>query len=155
MSPITYYRLALIIPFAVPALVYLFGSNSWLFGLLFFSVAFGGPAYLVFAILMFVWVGKSSTHSEIQKLTLKAPLLFIPIQSISWLAYFYYEKLSNPNLTDGWGALLPFSFYILILGYAYVLIVNILYSLLYKVGLIDGGDHTNNSFKSTPKSGAI
>ena len=144
MKPTTYFRLTLLFPIVLPLLIYLVDSKSWLFGVLFFSLAFGGPAYIIFAILMFIWFGKLSTSTELRKLTLKGPILFIPIQATTWIVYFYYGKLSNPELTGGWSMLLPFAVYILILGYAYVLIADIGYSLFNKLGLINGASSLIN-----------
>jgi hypothetical protein len=153
MSPTTYYRAALLLPIIFPALVYLFFGESWLFGILVFSLVFGGPAYIIFAILMFIWVGKISSVNEIQNLTLKAPIIFIPLQAVTWMLYFYYGKLSDPELTGGWEALLPFAFYILVLGYVYVLIVNVCYALFKKFGFIKGEIHPNKSIQPTAESG--
>ena len=102
-----------------------------------------GVAYIIFTVLAFFWLKKYETSHDMYLLTLKAPLIFIPIQAFTWIAY-YYEKLSNPALDGGWEVLLPFAAYILIVGYVYVFIVHMVYLLFDSLGwLVEVSMHSN------------
>ena len=119
MSPPTFFRSALLLPIATPLLLLPFGASAVL-ALLFLSLAFGGIQYVVFALLLFVVIGRLKTTERIKRLCYWAPLLFVPFQAIGWLTFSYIQLLSNPELTDIWSALLPFAVYALLFGYAYV-----------------------------------
>jgi hypothetical protein len=101
------------------------------------SLAFGGIAYFVFACVLFYWFGKLSSSKNMIKLSLLAPILFIPFQALFWLSKYYIDKLSNPDLVGGWEGLLAFAVYILIVGYCYVAIVNVGYLVLNKIGWVN------------------
>ena len=98
------------------------------------SLEFGGIAYLFFGAALFYWLGKLATSKSMRKLTYIAPLLFIPVQAIFWLTSYYIEKLSNPDLAGGWDGIPIFAVYILIIGYCYVVIVNMGYFMFSRLG---------------------
>jgi hypothetical protein len=134
MSPIRFFRIALLLPIAVPLLLLPFGLNAVL-GVLILSLTFGGLQYLLFAGIMYYWIGSLKEAALIQRSSYWAPVLFIPIQAGGWLMYGYYERLSNPNLVGIWDGVLVFSIYIIILGYVYVGLVNLAYSFVKKSGI--------------------
>ena len=127
MSPATFFRASLLLPVALPVVLLPFGIEGAVFFLV-LALAFGGIQYLVFAAWMFFAIGRQKDGESIQKLSFFSPLLFIPIQAIGWVAWAWYEQVSNPNITSGmWEPLLPFAFYTIVIGYLYVGVVNAVY----------------------------
>lgn len=96
ITPRTFYRASLLLPVLVPVLLF----N--IFATLLITLVFGGVAYVIFAIFMFFWLKKYNSGKEMFVLSLKAPIIFIPIQAIIWMVQFYIEKQSNPGLVGGW-----------------------------------------------------
>ena len=135
MSPATFFRASLIAPLGLPLLALPFGS-SFVFGLLFIALGFGGAQYAIFALYLFYAIGKKKNLKAIQNLALLAPVLFIPLQATGWVGWCYYERLSNPDLVGIWEPLLPFALYSLVIGYGYVGLVFGIYWLLKKLALI-------------------
>ncbi|MBI5007435.1 MAG: hypothetical protein HZB95_10000 [Nitrosomonadales bacterium] len=129
MSPIRFFRIALILPIALPLVFLPFGMNV-ASAVLLLSLVFGGIQYLLFACVMFFLIGRIKDEARIQKLSFCAPLLFIPIQGGGWLLYEYIDQLFNPDIIYSWGELIPFAVYILIIGYVYVGLVNIVYGIV-------------------------
>lgn len=126
MSPRTFYRAALLLPFAVPLLLLPLGINAVL-AILIFSLGFGGIQYAVFALCVIVYMGKFKSIKTIQVFSYWAPLLFVPIQALGWLAYIYFATPSTSRWVGVWEALLPFAFYTLLIGYIYVGFVALLH----------------------------
>lgn len=118
MKTVTYFRLALVLPVAIPLALMPFGMNAFT-GLLTLSLWFGGVQYAIFAAILFYWIGRLGKPESIKKLTYAAPLIFIPIQYIGWGIY-----------SGEWDAFLVFSLFIILIGYAYVVIINSLYPLV-------------------------
>lgn len=136
MTPATYYRLSLAAPIALPLILLPLGIGA-VSGILLFAVAFGGIQYVFFAAWMFIAIGRRKDQERIQELSYLAPVLFLPIQAFGWVGWGYYQRFLNPGLTDGlWGALLPFAFYTVVIGYAYVIAINCLFAILRKIGLV-------------------
>lgn len=125
MSPRTYYRASLLFPLLLPIAMLLLAGESSVAAILFISLGFGGVAYLVLAVVLYIWLGHLSSVAEMRRLSYKVPLLFIPVQSGFWLISYYVERMSNPELVGGWEGLPVFAVYILIIGYSYVLLVNL------------------------------
>lgn len=123
------------LPILLPLALLPFGANVVL-AILSLSLGFGGIAYLIFAVLIFVRLGQLSTAKSMERLLFKAPLLFIPIQAATWILWFYIQKFSNPDLAGGWEAIPAFGFYGLLIGYTYVTFVYLFYVLLLKVCVI-------------------
>ncbi|MGL4407612.1 MAG: hypothetical protein ACRCTU_04385 [Zoogloea sp.] len=135
MSPATFFRASLIAPLALPFLAIPFGLPS-VFGLLFIALAFGGAQYAILAAYLYYAIGKKQSPGAIKKLALLAPVLFVPMQAIGWLALSYYDRLSNPNLGGIWEPLPVFAIYSLIIGYGYVGLILGIYWLLKKLALV-------------------
>jgi hypothetical protein len=135
MLPATFFRIALSLPIALPLLLLPFGESAAL-AVLLITLAFGGAQYVAFAIWLFFVIGKKDSSAEIQNLSFLAPLLFVPIQAIGWVAWGYYDRLSNPELEGIWEPLLPFAVYTLVIGYLYVVIVNVVFRAFQKKGIV-------------------
>ncbi|SFI31831.1 hypothetical protein SAMN04515618_11732 [Collimonas sp. OK307] len=56
-----------------------------------------------------------------------SPLISIPIQAIGWVAWGYYERISNLDLEGIWAPLLPFAVYTIVIGYIYIIMINLLF----------------------------
>ncbi len=135
MSPATFFRISLVLPIALPLLLWPLGINAVL-GILLMALTFGGVQYVIFAIWLFFAIGRKSSSAEIQNLSFVAPLLFVPIQAVGWVAWGYYGRLSNPELVGIWEPLLPFAVYTLAIGYLYVGIVNVMFWAFQKKGFV-------------------
>jgi hypothetical protein len=131
VTPVSFFRIALLLPVALPLALLPFGMNA-VVGVLTLSLAFGGAQYLLFAGVLFFLVGRVKDPGRIRRVSYFAPLLFIPVQATGWLIHGYIEKLSNPELVGIWELVLPFAAYIFLVGYAYVGLVNLLYLAIFK-----------------------
>lgn len=136
MTPATYYRSSLAAPIALPLLLLPLGIGA-ANGILLLALAFGGIQYVFFAAWMFFAIGRRKDLERIQELSFLAPVLFLPLQAFGWVGWGYYQRLSNPDMTDGiWEPLLPFAFHTVVIGYAYVIAINCLFALLRKIGFV-------------------
>lgn len=140
MTAVRFFRATLVLPILTPLLLVPFGLN-WFLGLLFISLAFGGLQYIVFATIVFFWIGRLKEAQKIRRLSYWAPLLLISFQAAGWVAWCYMERLSNPELVGCWGALVLFAVYVLFIGYAYVVLVNLVYVVLYKRLISNEAEH--------------
>lgn len=119
MRTLSFYRLALLLPLAVP-LALLPLDQSALVGVLMMSVLFGGAQYLVFAVGLSVWMGRvRHDRARMERRLFWAPPLFIPVQAIGWLLFALVQGTPGAILGALW-LLLPFTLWCLVLGYAYV-----------------------------------
>lgn len=91
---------------------------------------------MAFAVWLFFAIGRKQSSEEIQKLFVISPLLFVPIQAIGWVAWGYYQRLSNPQLVGIWEPLIVFAVYTLAVGYLYVGIVNLAFLACRQKGII-------------------
>lgn len=130
MKPTHFFRLALVLPMALPLVLWPFGMNTVAIALA-FSLTFGGVQYLLFAGFLFWWIGRVQDTARIRQMSYVAPLLFIPVQAVGWIVHSYIQKLSNPALSGIWEPLILFAAYILVIGYVYVGIVNVLYLVVF------------------------
>lgn len=131
MSSILFFRAALLLPIVLPLALLPF-EPGFIGALLLMSLAFGGIQYIFFAAYLFYWIGRVKDPERIRRRSFVTPLIFIPVQAIGWIITGYIQKLSNQNLGGIWESLIVFSAYILLVGYAYVGIVNIMYFLIFK-----------------------
>ncbi len=131
MSPVTFFRISLALPIALPILSVPFGA-----GVLLIALAFGGVQYAALAIWLFFAIEKQRNAAGIQKLSFLSPLIFVPVQAVGWIAWVFYERQSNPALEWGLEALPGFAVYSLVIGYLYVGVVNAAYLWLRKKGFV-------------------
>jgi hypothetical protein len=136
MSPATFFRLSLVFPVALPLLTLPFGVNA-VVGILILALAFGGVQYLIFSVWLFFAIGRKQTSEEMQKLSAISPLLFVPVQAVGWVAWGYYQRMSNPELVGIWEPLIPFAVYTLVIGYLYVGIVNLTFLIFKQKGVVN------------------
>ena len=124
MTPVRYFRLSLLLPIGVPILLLLFGNN---FLRAFFTLYlfFGGLYYILFAVAMYFVIGRLRKTSRIQTLAIWSPVLFVPVQALGRIISGLIQKLFDPNLnlSGTWATIPAFAVYILIIGYAYVALV--------------------------------
>ncbi|MCX7219868.1 hypothetical protein [Undibacterium sp.] len=131
MSPVTFFRISLALPIALPILSAPFGV-----GILQIALAFGGVQYAALASWLFFAIGKQRSAAGIQKLSFLSPLIFVLVQAIGWITWVFYERQSNPVLEWGFEALPIFAVYSLAIGYLYVGIVNAVYLGLRQKGFV-------------------
>jgi len=142
MSGRGFYRWSLFLPILAPAALLAFeltgGRHGPLLGgtieFLGFSLVFGGIPYGLLALWLARWM-RGKTENEIRRVSYLAPILMLPI---FWGCLFMYEIVASWPHADAQhlsgGALL--SPFVLLLGYAYVLLVNGLLMLLKKGGVV-------------------
>jgi hypothetical protein len=118
MTPASYFRCALAAPVQIGLVLLPLGPAV---------LVFGGIQYLIFAIWMFITIGRKADARAIQKLSYVAPILYLPIQALGWIVYAYSQTSWSAGV---WEPLLPLAVYSLGLGYVVVVLVNALYSLL-------------------------
>lgn len=135
MTPRTYFRLSLLAPLLLPLLALPLGVNA-VFAVLMLSLVFGGAQYAIFALCLFVAIGRLRSTSRILRLVYWSPILFVPIQALGWLAYCAFERHRHPELSGGWEELLPGAVYSLLVGYGYALVVHAGFALLEKLGRV-------------------
>ena len=130
MKSKTYFRASLLIPLALPIVLYPLGVSSGITSgaifILLASLVFAGVPYLLFGAILFLWLGKMSSIKKMKTLTYITPLLFIPFYSIIFFPWAYFFDDSSFSFDFFLGS----SMYILLLGYGYVIIVNMGYLLL-------------------------
>lgn len=142
MTPKTFFRLSLLLPVVAPVVAFMIGPTNMVLALLMFSLGFGGVAYIPFAAVAFVAIGRFRTAWGIQKLSFIAPLVFFPFQAMFVLAVYAMDTMPNFRLGEYLKFLAPFAFYVAIIGYSYVVIVNLAYLALARLGRIrvDSGE---------------
>lgn len=137
MRPRTFYRLSLFLPWLIPLFALRWVAMYMMLeidAVLIIFLAFGGFAYLFFSAALFYWFGKQRTASNMRALTYKAPLLFIPVQLIFGFAWYYMQIFSNHELVVGWEGIPYFMISIIVVGYFYVVAIDIIYYLFNKFG---------------------
>ena len=129
-------RGALVIPIVLPALLLQFecGVTS---AVLLLSVWFAGASYLLFALLTLVWIGRTQHGEQLASIMWLAPPIFLPFSVAGWLVHQWIERASNPNLVVGAAELLPITAFTLLVGYAYVLLVQFTLYVLRRVGAVE------------------
>lgn len=133
MKTRTFFRITLCLPIAAP-LAFLPTGFKTVTGILWLSLGFGGIQYVIFATALFVVIGRIDRSDKLTQLLCLAPILFLPVQIGGFLLFFVFDRLSNPNLIGSWDALLPLVFFTLVVGYAYVGSIGVMYSLFRYAG---------------------
>ena len=136
----TFFRVALLLPVATPLLFLPFSFNAAL-GVLLLSLTFGGVQYLAFSLMMFWIIGRKKNSTKLKWLLYRAQLIFLPFQAIGWILDCLHEKTYNPELVGLWEALIPFSFYTLLIGYVYVILVAIFYYVCCRLCWVSDTSH--------------
>jgi len=131
MTPVQFYRGSLLAPLVLPIVLFPVA------GFLLVPLAFGGLEYIVFATVLGVIVGRLKTAQRIQRLARWAPVLFVPIQALSWIIQGEIERTSNPGLVWIYEPLPLFAVYVLIFGYAYVALVAVTFRIVKARGHIE------------------
>ncbi|GGB93408.1 hypothetical protein GCM10011352_19350 [Marinobacterium zhoushanense] len=117
----------LIVPLCAPVLFYTgIGLLETLAAVLFFSLIYAGPAYLVFGLAVLFFTRNMSV-SQIRRVSYFAPFIFIGIllliAILAKLLWFQHAEFES---------IFPISVFILIFGYMYVGLVNLIYELSFK-----------------------
>jgi hypothetical protein len=132
-----YFQLSFIGPIILPLTLLPFGYSKSFLGemsqFLLFSMIFGGiPYVLMLGLLFFICRGRDGRQMQI--ITLITPLLFTGILVFCYLILaIYHQEKSLKTIIP----LIPILAVVsVILGYVYVLIVNLIYYLLKSLGAI-------------------
>lgn len=128
IQPTSFFRAALALPALAPIVALPFGVNPGV-AILMLSLQFGGIQYAAFASIAFIALGRlKSSRSRVVLLWL-SPVLFLPLQLLGWAIRQYIERELNPELVLSWESIYPMIAFTLALGYGYVLLVALAYSL--------------------------
>jgi hypothetical protein len=133
-----YFQLSFLGPILVPLMLLPFRSTDSYLGflahLMTISLLFGGiPYVLTLGVLYFICRGRND--HQIQVITFITPLLFIVILTCCYLILAIFRN-STENTKITISSMPIFWFFSLIIGYGYVLVVNIIYFLLKSLGVI-------------------
>ena len=139
VKTLTFYRIALGLPLAVPLLL-LALDRSALGGVVILSAVFGGVQYLLFALVLGRWLGRVQGPARMDRALWRAPLLFLPVLAVGWLLFFAVQG----DLGALYGALWmlpPMAIWCLALGYAYVGLARLACGVLRWAGWVRDATH--------------
>jgi hypothetical protein len=131
MNSTTFFRLALLLPIALPLALLPFGLNV-VSGTLFLALCFGGVQYVLFAAAMFVIVGRLRTSKALIRLCVWAPVMFLPVLLLGWFIYAATQPGETADASSG----LPLLVYELIVGYCFVGMTLLVYFYTKAWGLV-------------------
>jgi hypothetical protein len=148
MKESRFYKLSLVLPLAIPALLaplFLFDSPlpewlQWLVIFITFSGVIGGIPYIVLVGLLFWWArGKSDT--QFRRALMQLPILMLPVFDVLALLGLLIERWQRPEsalpASDVLMVLLGFAPSILGFGYCFVLLVFGTAFVLKRVGILE------------------
>jgi hypothetical protein len=131
-----FYRGALALPILLPTLLLPFESSA-MSAVLLLSLWFAGAPYLLFALLTLVWIGRTQRQERLCAVIWMAPLGFLPFSMTGWLLHQWVERTSNPDLVVNAAELLPIAVFTVLVGYAYVLLVQFTFFVLRRMGIVE------------------
>jgi hypothetical protein len=134
-GPSTFFRASLLLPVFLPLVLLPFG-NAAITVILVLSLTFGGVQYVLFAGWLFFWIGPSRSSRQIRRLLFWAPIAFVPIQALGWLAYVAWGASGREQFGRAFGALPLFSAFTLLVGYFYVGLTIMVFLISRKIGLV-------------------
>ncbi len=124
-----YFQSSLALPLLFPLLGYVF-PESVIMMILFTAIIIGGAPYLLLAAGILWWSRRRDEHA-LRRLSYVLPLIYLPLLI---LALFLWTTLSTGTLPEAGRfaqSILDFSGYTLVIGYGYVLLVNLIYEVVY------------------------
>jgi hypothetical protein len=132
----TYFRTAFLAPYLIPLALYLFNARA-LATFLAAGAFIGGLAYVIFALVMCLVIGRLGSLAAIRSLWWAAPPLFVLFHTATWLVlwpgYVFWELPRHSILA----LIVVFPFYLTV-GYAYVILIMMGYGLLSRMGWVGG-----------------
>lgn len=129
MHPRTFLRITLLLPLLVPVAAFFSASTSELAAILVMSLFFGGVPYFFTAIVLWRRLGKCKSQRSFIGVVIRAPLLFAPMQVITWFVWCLFSFEHNVDYLSIIGGSLVMSAYGLALGYVYVLFVLVVFAI--------------------------
>ncbi len=123
-----YFLATLALPVVIPVLFGITGTENALVAILITSLVFGGIPYLVLCAFVIVWA-RNRDEKQIRKLSYIVPLIFAAIFFVFLYAWMMIEKKGFPDFTEFSQVYALFGGYCLVIGYAYILVVNFVYEL--------------------------
>lgn len=125
-----YFQLSLIAPIVVPILFFPFHESA-LFALMLISLVFGGVPYVLFSLAVFVW-SRDKTTEQLKHFSYFAPFIFGLFLALFYFVYSLAFEQKDLNIRYLASLLGLFALYGIGMGYAYVLIVNLGYFIIYE-----------------------
>jgi hypothetical protein len=127
LTEVTYYRWAGALPILAPILAYLAYQDEPTLSLLdrvaipfYVSGLVAGPAYIPFATVLFWWIRKEPA-ARYRALSWIAPLLFVP----PFLLYLFVARWWTGSTGPLADALVFYGVMVLLVGYAYVVLIHV------------------------------
>jgi len=140
IQPTSFLRAALLLPVLTPIAALPFGINA-VAALLMLSLQFGGIQYLIFAVVAFIVLGRLKNSRSKHKLLWLSPLLFLPLEITGWAIRQHMECTLNRDVIFSWEFIYPMTAFTLLIGYAYVLLIALAFSLGNRSHLIAPDNH--------------
>ena len=124
MSPVLFFRLSLLVPVLLP-IIMLFTGPEGPAAFFMFALMFGGPAYLFLALLMYGWIGRRQSIRGIRRLVYLSPIIFVPIEAVFVTLLMLLVDNNNIDVVEMAKSIVMFSGFSLLVGYIYVVLVNL------------------------------
>jgi hypothetical protein len=148
-----YASLALPLVMAVVLLPLMFFNEIFFFPAL--ALWFGGIPYLAFAFLMCFAIARIQTLSKLLKLVLLSPVIYLVFLNVFLIANGYFRAGQLPSVESVIVPVQVFSAFALILGYIYVALFFVAYTLAPLKDIDDYNPDHNNGFNADAgKTGA-
>lgn len=119
---------SLVLPIVIPVSLIPFGINNAISAILIFSLVFGVIPYLVMCVGIIVWA-RDKNERDMRRLSYFAPLLYIIVLAASLLVLTVLTSGAAFQAKEYLAVLALFSIYAVVVGYIYVLLINLVYEL--------------------------
>lgn len=136
MTPKRFFRLCLLLPLVVPLALVPFRPTNFT-TLLWAAPVLAGIPYLVFAAVLFVWLGRLRSLGQSQVLSLGAPLLFLPFLGVYLTLVAWVSTPHAHPVSKAWGLTFDVSGLGLLTGYVYVALANAIALILKWLGALE------------------
>ena len=131
----TFFRVALLLPLAVPLLALFYGDGR-IAAILTISLWAVGVEYVLFAIFPCVHIGRLESFERVKGYLWLAPVYFIPVSIIGWYVRAFWDRRSNPDLIVSLDAIPLLVVFGLVVCYGYCVITGLIFEGVKKCGLI-------------------
>lgn len=123
------YLLGLTLPILFPGLVLIITGLNDISGFFIASILIGGIPYIIFILSVVYW-SKNKSFEEVRSFSKIAPVIFTIILIICVFLFYGYDDIVRYKFNEFMRAVSIFSFWGLIVGYAYVFIFNAIFKRL-------------------------
>ena len=131
----TFFRVALLLPLAVPLLALFYGDGR-IAAILTISLWAVGVEYVLFSVFSFIYIGRLESLERVKRYLWLAPVCFSPVSVIGWYVRAFWERRSNPDLVVSLDAIPLLVVFGLVVGYGYCVMTALIFEGVKKCGLI-------------------